>query len=498
MKKAFRTSVVAVAASVAMVAVGTMPAYAKAPTTAQYLANALHIKTAASPAISLGGSSFDANLLNAVATQYGKLDANNSASFNAYQSSSSGTGRTNVIADTFGIGFSDVPLNFAGQDTTDTTAYAQVPVALGGVAIIYHTGFNSTDTVTNAFGSASTPGTNVTIAGVSTPTAVTSNGQASGLTCAQLESAHHIAMDSATLAGIFAGTITSWTALAAQNPKLTVKVVTPIAAAVPAVGTPGVKGYKAGKPQKNALKPVNCLSNALLATPTISVVSRTAGSGTTFMFTDYLNQVSPAAFPVATSAQFGAATLTGSNSAAVTAAVKNNDGAIGYTEYSYAVANGLEAARLKNAAGIVNSLNAKNVVAAATQGLAAIVSGASGCAGKAFSLDGPTTYSAGSVNTACFSINNAPGANTYPIAGFSYAIVKKAQTNNNTALSIAKFLEFLVSSGSGASIDTTFGQNLAGSQYYVAMPKTVGTTAFNTLKLITLSDGTTSAVSASL
>ena len=477
MKKAIRTSVVATAASVALIAVGASPAFAttKPPTYAQYMANALHIKTVPSSALNLGGSSFDANLLNATIAQYRGLSGNNNNSLNAYSSTSSGTGRSGVISGSLNIGFSDVPLNFAGQDTTDTTAYAQVPVALGGVGLIYNINFKTTDTVTNSFGSATT----------------------TGLTCNAIEAAHHIALDGTTIGEIFAGNISSWTNanIVAQNPKLVVKVETPTAAAKAAVGTPGTKGYKAAVPQKNALKAVSCLSNALMTQPSITVESRTAGSGTTFMFRDYLSKADAASYPYPSSAAFGAATSTFSNSAGLAAAVSNIDGAVGYVEYGYAVQNGLETMRVKGAAGTVVSLNAKSVTSAATNGLAAINADNSGCP-VGFSLDAPSTYVAANVNTQCFSITDVNNATAYPIAGFSYGIAKKAQSDDATAVAVAKFLEFLSQSGAGVSADTTFGQNLAGSQYYVALPKSIQAVAFSTIEKILQSDGTTSAVSA--
>jgi len=63
MKKAFRTPIVALAASIAMVAVGVTPAFAASESS--ILSNALAVKTVPSSALNMGGSSFDANLVNA-------------------------------------------------------------------------------------------------------------------------------------------------------------------------------------------------------------------------------------------------------------------------------------------------------------------------------------------------------------------------------------------------------------------------------------------------
>ena len=213
------------------------------------------------------------------------------------------------------------------------------------------------------------------------------------------------------------------------------------------------------------------------------------------MFRDYLSKADAASYPYPSSAAFGAATSTFSNSAGLAAAVSNIDGAVGYVEYGYAVQNGLETMRVKGAAGTVVSLNAKSVTSAATNGLAAINADNSGCP-VGFSLDAPSTYVAANVNTQCFSITDVNNATAYPIAGFSSGIAKKAQSDDATAVAVAKFLEFLSQSGAGVSADTTFGQNLAGSQYYVALPKSIQAVAFSTIEKILQSDGTTSAVSA--
>jgi ABC-type phosphate transport system substrate-binding protein len=464
MKKAFRTPIVALAASIAMVAVGVTPAFAASESS--ILSNALAVKTVPSSALNMGGSSFDANLVNAAYAQWKGLNSNNAASLNTYQSSSSGTGRSGVTASTpsLNIGFSDVPLNYAGQDVSDTSQYVQVPVALGGVSIITNIGYQTSDTVSNKFGS------------VKTTTKLTSNGTTSGRTCAQQVATYPVALDGKTLGSVFAGSINSWNnpAIIAQNPRITVETLVPIAKAVKAKGKRGHKGYKAAVPQRNRLELVNCLT--LTTTPAITVYSRTAGSGTTFIFRDFLSKADSAEYPTPSSAAFSAAAATFSNSAALAPAVAGKDGSIGYVEYGYALQNHLSSLRMKNAAGSYVSLTASSVSAAATAGLNAINANKS-CAGG-FSAAGPGTYNANSVNTQCFSITNVDAGAAYPIAGFSYAIVPKTIADANTATVATKFLLFLSQSGAGTNSSNTFGQNLAGAQAYVAMPKSIETVAY--------------------
>ena len=472
MKKAFRTPIVAIAASIAMVAVGVTPAFAASESSV--LNNALAVRTVPGSALNMGGSSFDANLVNAAWSQWKGLNSNNAASLNTYQSSNSGTGRSGVDSSTptFAIGFTDVPLNYAGQDVPDTSQYIETPVALGGVAIITNLHYQTSTTVSNKFGT------------VKTTNKMTSNGTTTGRTCAQLVSAYPVALDGKTLGSIFAGSVTTWNnpAIIAQNPRITVEVLVPIAKAIKAKGKRGHKGYKAGVPQRNRLELVNCLT--LTTTPAITVYSRTAGSGTTFIFRDYLSKADSAEYPYPSSAAFTAAASTFTSSSGLAPAVAGKDGAIGYVEYGYAIQNHLATLRMKNSAGAYVNLTASSVGAAASAGLAAITANKANCP-NGFSLAGPATYNGTtSVNTQCFSITNVNSLAAYPISGFSYAVARKTISDNATAVVTTKFLLFLTQSGAGTNNSNTFGQNLAGPQGYVAMPKPIENVAYGIISQI--------------
>ena len=86
----------------------------------------------------------------------------------------------------------------------------------------------------------------------------------------------------------------------------------------------------------------------------IAVVHRSDGSGTTYIFTNYLTKVSPewsTKIGNATSVSWPASTIGGSGNAGVAGQVQQLPGAIGYVELAYAVQNNLAYAQLKNAVG---------------------------------------------------------------------------------------------------------------------------------------------------
>jgi phosphate transport system substrate-binding protein len=167
----------------------------------------------------------------------------------------------------------------------------------------------------------------------------------------------------------------------------------------------------------------------------ILVVHRSDGSGTTFVFTDYLTAVSPAwasgpgkgkevAWPVG---------LGGKGNDGVAGQVKQTPGAIGYVELAYAKQNKLPFASIKNAAG--------NFVAPSVEGATAA---ASGIAEK---LPANTDYR--------LSIVNAAGANAYPISSFTWILVYSQQTDAAKGKKLVDFLRWALNDGEkeAASLD---------------------------------------------
>ena len=134
----------------------------------------------------------------------------------------------------------------------------------------------------------------------------------------------------------------------------------------------------------------------------IIVVHRSDGSGTTFIFTDYLSKVSPewkAKVGKATSVNWPIG-LGGKGNEGVTQQVKQSEGAIGYVELIYAISNDLPYAECKNAAGEFVEPSLKSVTAAA--------------AGAELTPD--TDFRV--------SITNAPGPEAYPISSFTWLLVQ--------------------------------------------------------------------------
>jgi phosphate transport system substrate-binding protein len=404
MKKTLRGTVGAIAVSASLLA-AALPAGAF--TIDSIAKNDLVLKAMPSSTLNLGGSSFDAPLVQAALNQWQLNDTKKNA-FSAYQATKSGTGRANAISGAYNIGFSDFPLNIltppdvgvgSANPKDSIVNYVQVPVALGGVTVIYHIGSLATTQLKNLLG------------------------------------LYPLTLNGATLGQIFAGKIGYWdsAAIVKLNPHLT------------------VGGHTTLPHQK------------------INIESRTAGSGTTFVFTDYLSKVDKVDFPAPTSAAFTHAAATNANSAALDASVTAIDGGIGYVEYGYALANHNPFALIVNAAGKAVAPTAAGITAAATAGLAFIN------AHGGFKLS----------VTSGFSISNPTGLTSYPIAGFSYAIVKKKQSSKNTGVAEVKFLDFLVHQGGGTSRTTTFGQDLAVSNGYAPMPVAIQTISRNFLKGVT-------------
>src|SRR6266699_212551 len=156
----------------------------------------------------------------------------------------------------------------------------------------------------------------------------------------------------------------------------------------------------------------------------ITVVHRSDGSGTPGIFTHYLAAVSPA-----WQSQVGAGTTVnwptgvgGKGNAGVAAQVKSTAGAIGYNELAYVLTNNIQYAAVQNA-------NGKAVLP---------------------SVDSAKT-AAGNISTIPpdlrFYFVNAPGDGSYPITGFTWAIVYQKQTNADKGWAVADMLWWVTHDG---------------------------------------------------
>lgn len=158
----------------------------------------------------------------------------------------------------------------------------------------------------------------------------------------------------------------------------------------------------------------------------ITVVHRSDGSGTTYIFTDYLSKVSKdwANGPGKGSSPSWPVGVGGKGNENVASMVRQIPGAVGYVELIYAIQNKIAFGEIKNAAG--------NWVKA--------------------SIDG-VTEAAGSVKVIPadyrVSITNAPGANAYPISSFTYLLIPIKSADPAKGKVIKDMLSWIVKSGEG-------------------------------------------------
>jgi phosphate transport system substrate-binding protein len=172
------------------------------------------------------------------------------------------------------------------------------------------------------------------------------------------------------------------------------------------------------------------------------VVHRSDGSGTTYVFTDYLNKFSREwkdKVGYATSVNWPVG-LGGKGNEGVTQQVKQVEGALGYVELIYALSNKLPYAQIKNAAGNFITPSLGSVTAAA--------------AGIKLSED--TDFRV--------SVTNAPGAEAYPIASFTWLLVKKDNKDPEKARLIKDFLTWMI---------TPEAQKMASELHYAPLPAPV-------------------------
>ena len=211
-------------------------------------------------------------------------------------------------------------------------------------------------------------------------------------------------VDSDVLAAIFRGDITNWNAvqIAAANP---------------------------GKKLPNQA---------------ITVVTRSDGSGTTAVFTDYLSKVSKSwADTVGQGATVkwpAESNVGGKGNEGVSANVTRVKGSVGYVEFAFAKLNNMTTMQLKNADGKFVSPS-----------LAAFKAAASGA-------NWSSTPGMG------ISMTNAPGATSWPIAAASFILMYKNPANKERSAEALKFFEWAF---------TNAGDKIASDLEYVDIPPNV-------------------------
>jgi phosphate transport system substrate-binding protein len=173
----------------------------------------------------------------------------------------------------------------------------------------------------------------------------------------------------------------------------------------------------------------------------ITVVHRSDGSGTSFVWTDYLSKVSPewkskvganasVAWPVG---------LGGKGNEGVAGLVKQTPSSIGYVELTYAAQNKMEYGSVKNAAGNYVKADPNTVTEAA--------------AGAAKEI--PADFRV--------SITNAPGKNAYPISTFTWLLIPETISDATKKKEVTDFLKWML----------TTGQGDAEALSYAPLPKSV-------------------------
>lgn len=185
----------------------------------------------------------------------------------------------------------------------------------------------------------------------------------------------------------------------------------------------------------------------------ITVVYRSDGSGTTSIWTDYLSKISTdwrtrvgsgttVRWPVGVGAP---------GNPGVASTVKNTRGSIGYVEQVFATANRLPLPPVQNASG--------NFVAASIEATSAAADG----------VAIPASLVA--------SITNSPNPNAYPIAGFTYILVRQNTYKDVTkAQALTDFLYWSLTEGAGAA--TRLG--------YAPLPASLRVRAIQSLQSITV------------
>jgi len=191
-----------------------------------------------------------------------------------------------------------------------------------------------------------------------------------------------------------------------------------------------------------ALKKLN--PNLKLPSQAITVVHRTDGSGTTFIFTSYLSQVSPewkSKVGAGKAVKWPAPhSIGGKGNEGVAGQVQAVKGAIGYVEYAYALQNQIPYAQLKNPAGKFVLPGVKSFEAAAAHADWKK-------APKGFAL----------------MLLNQTGEDSWPIVGATWILLHKEQPDPAKGKAILQFFDWAYKQGG----------ELAKQMHYVALPPAV-------------------------
>jgi phosphate transport system substrate-binding protein len=184
----------------------------------------------------------------------------------------------------------------------------------------------------------------------------------------------------------------------------------------------------------------------------ISVVHRSDGSGTTYIFADYLAKISPEwkkRVGVGTALNWPAG-LGGKGNEGVAGLVKQTPGSIGYVELVYALHNNIKYGAVQNMAGAFVRATVEAVTAAAA------------AAGNQMPADFRV------------SITNAPGPNVYPISSFTWLLFYESPKDKQAAKTMVDFMKWAL----------TEGQKYCAALGYAPLPDAVVKLELEALKKI--------------
>lgn len=166
----------------------------------------------------------------------------------------------------------------------------------------------------------------------------------------------------------------------------------------------------------------------------IAVVHRADGSGTTYIWADYLAKVSAEwnkTVGVATSVKWPVG-VGGKGNEGVSGQVRQQPGAIGYVELIYALQNKIELGLVQNASG--------KFLRASLAGVTAAAAGAARNMPKDFRV----------------SITNAPGESAYPISSFTWLLVYENQKDKVKSKVLTEFMHWMLTDGQRYCVDLAY------------------------------------------
>jgi phosphate transport system substrate-binding protein len=222
-------------------------------------------------------------------------------------------------------------------------------------------------------------------------------------------------------------------------------IPTVMGAVVPAYNVPGVSGELKFTPEALSgifLGKITTWNDPAIAkanpgvnlpAQSIIVIHRSDGSGTTYIFTDYLSKVSSEwqnGPGKGTSVKWPVG-LGGKGNEGVAGMIRQMQGGIGYIELIYAVQNKIDYGSVKNAAGAFVKASLDSVTAAAA---------------SAKSM--PSDFRV--------SITNAPGKDAYPISSFTWLLIPEKSKEAAKGKILADFLTWMVDDGQKMTADLTY------------------------------------------